>query len=120
MNNGGPADEAALRLGWRALERLPLVAEPYAGPGASMALRSQSARPVTAALGRIAAGYAQAVAAGAWQRLRRCPAEDCAWAFWDSSTKGTRRWCTMSVCGNREKARKYAQRRRNTATRSRT
>jgi predicted RNA-binding Zn ribbon-like protein len=66
--------------------------------------------PVAAALGQLAAGYARAVAAGGWRRLRRCPADDCAWAFWDSSASGARRWCTMKVCGNRAKVRSFAQR----------
>ena len=66
--------------------------------------------PVAAALSRIAAGYALARATGLWQRLRRCPADDCAWVFWDSSAKGARRWCSMRVCGNRAKVRAYARR----------
>jgi predicted RNA-binding Zn ribbon-like protein len=40
----------------------------------------------------------------------RCPGHDCGWLFLDP--RGRRRWCTMAVCGNREKARRHAQRTR--------
>lgn len=114
MNNGGPADEPALLRMRAALDRLPLTADFAGGDGDPPGLRPLGLPPVRAALGRIAAGYAQSVGTGDWTRIRRCPAEDCAWAFWDSSAKGTRRWCTMRVCGNRAKARAFAQRRART------
>ena len=107
VNNGGPPDESAMMRMGQALDRFPLVADlSPGGPG----LRPYRLAPVRAALGVIVAGYARAVATGDWPRLRRCPAEDCAWAFWDSSAKGARRWCTMRVCGNRAKVRAFAQR----------
>lgn len=40
-------------------------------------------------------------------RLRRCEGEDCGWLFLDSSKAGRRRWCDMTVCGNRAKARRH-------------
>jgi hypothetical protein len=40
----------------------------------------------------------------------RADAGDCAWAFWGSSLKGTRRWCVMSVCGDRAKVRAITRR----------
>jgi predicted RNA-binding Zn ribbon-like protein len=102
INNQGVRDESALKKLDAALARLPLTVT------ASGTLEPRDPSPVRAALTRIVAGYAQAVAAGTWTRLRRCPAEDCAWAFWDSSPKGTRRWDVMRVCGNRAKARTFA------------
>ena len=48
---------------------------------------------------------------GRWQRLRVCPAHDCLEAFYDSSRGGTRRWCSMGVCGNRSKVSTYRRRR---------
>lgn len=41
-------------------------------------------------------------------RVRRCPGEGCGWLFVDRS--GRRRWCDMAVCGNRAKARSFADR----------
>lgn len=40
-------------------------------------------------------------------RLRRCLGEDCGWLFLDTSKSGRRRWCDMTVCGNRAKARRH-------------
>lgn len=44
--------------------------------------------------------------------VRECGASDCAWLFLDRSRNGTRRWCDMAVCGNREKARRFQARSR--------
>jgi predicted RNA-binding Zn ribbon-like protein len=50
-------------------------------------------------------------ALGGWARLKACPAEDCQWAFIDSSRNRSRTWCSMEVCGNRSKTRRYRNRR---------
>jgi predicted RNA-binding Zn ribbon-like protein len=39
-----------------------------------------------------------------------CASEACGWVFLDPSHR--RRWCTMAVCGNRAKVRRFAARRR--------
>jgi predicted RNA-binding Zn ribbon-like protein len=41
------------------------------------------------------------------RRVRRCANEQCLWLFVDDSKSGTRRWCDMSSCGNRAKARRH-------------
>lgn len=43
-------------------------------------------------------------------RLRVCSAESCSWLFWDTSKNGSRKWCDMGDCGNREKARRFRER----------
>jgi predicted RNA-binding Zn ribbon-like protein len=43
-------------------------------------------------------------------RLRKC--ECCVLHFYDTSKKGTRRWCSMNLCGNRSKVAAYARRQR--------
>ena len=43
-------------------------------------------------------------------RVRKC--SQCVLHFHDSSKKGTRRWCSMRLCGNRLKVAAYAARRR--------
>lgn len=40
-------------------------------------------------------------------RIRACGR--CGWLFLDSSRGGRRRWCSMSTCGNREKASRHRQ-----------
>ena len=48
-------------------------------------------------------------------RVCECGADDCNWLFLDHSPGARRRWCDMSTCGNRAKARRYYERhRRNT------
>ena len=47
------------------------------------------------------------VVAGGNRRIRRCANEECLWMFIDESKSGTRRWCQMSACGNRAKARRH-------------
>ena len=49
-------------------------------------------------------------ALGEWSRLKACPASDCQWAFFDSSRNRSRTWCSMDVCGNRAKTRRYRRR----------
>ena len=39
------------------------------------------------------------------ERVRGCGR--CGWLFLDSSRGGRRRWCSMSTCGNREKASRH-------------
>ena len=47
-------------------------------------------------------------------RLRACP--NCDWLFIDKSRNGSRIWCDMAVCGNRQKARlNYEKKRRQPA-----
>lgn len=49
------------------------------------------------------------------RRLRMCQGATCGWLFLDHSRRGDRKWCDMSVCGNRAKAaRHYARIRRDT------
>jgi predicted RNA-binding Zn ribbon-like protein len=51
---------------------------------------------------------------GAWPRLKACTDEDCQWAFYDTTRNHSRTWCSMDVCGNRKKTRRYRARRTRT------
>jgi predicted RNA-binding Zn ribbon-like protein len=62
------------------------------------------------ALGRVVAVAATAIADGSWARLKACPRDVCGWVFYDRSRNRSSRWCAMSVCGNRTKARVYRHR----------
>ena len=63
-----------------------------------------------AALGSVLAIAARAMLDGSWERLKICPGEACGWAFYDHSRNRSGRWCSMSVCGGRAKARAHYQR----------
>ncbi len=54
---------------------------------------------------------------GRWQRLKICRESNCQIAFYDRSKNSSRCWCSMSVCGNRNKTRAYRGRRRHAADR---
>lgn len=43
-------------------------------------------------------------------RIRPCAAITCGWWFLDDSKNGSRRWCDMKICGNREKIRRFRDR----------
>ncbi|GAA2329355.1 CGNR zinc finger domain-containing protein [Saccharopolyspora halophila] len=62
------------------------------------------------ALGSVLVSAARLVHTQHWDRIKICPAESCLWAFYDRSRNRSRTWCSMRVCGNREKARSWRER----------
>jgi predicted RNA-binding Zn ribbon-like protein len=62
-------------------------------------------------LARLLVPVAHASMDGTWQRVKACDADDCQWAFYDSSRNRSGRWCDMAVCGNRTKVRTYRSKR---------
>jgi predicted RNA-binding Zn ribbon-like protein len=60
---------------------------------------------------RVALSLATFLAAGDRRRLKLCANPGCGFAFLDTSTNATRRWCYMRYCGNRLKARAFRSRR---------
>ncbi len=58
----------------------------------------------------LAQSTAKLFAKGDRYRVRKCG--QCVLHFYDTSKKGTRRWCSMQLCGNRLKVAAYAARRR--------
>ena len=63
-------------------------------------------------LAPLAHSAATLFAAGHRERIRKCA--NCVLHFHDTSKKGTRRWCSMRLCGNRLKVAAYAARQRET------
>jgi predicted RNA-binding Zn ribbon-like protein len=41
------------------------------------------------------------------ERIGKCADDSCAWLFLDTTRSGTRRWCDMKSCGNRNKIRRF-------------
>ncbi|MBO2456872.1 CGNR zinc finger domain-containing protein [Actinomadura violacea] len=68
-------------------------------------LVARTRAPVEAALARLLAVVAEAVADGTWTRLKACREPSCRWAYYDHSRNRRRTWCSMDICGNRAKAR---------------
>jgi predicted RNA-binding Zn ribbon-like protein len=107
---------------------LALLADPgdeVARDGLNAVLAHGAVRPVLTAAGpaeqvetdapawlpawSAAADYLRLLAAGP-DRIRSCAHPSCVLRFYDTSKNGTRRWHSMSTCGNRAKAsRHYAR-----------
>ena len=51
---------------------------------------------------------------GSWQRLKAC--RNCYWSFYDYSPNRSATWCSMQLCGNRNKTRAYRSRRKASAS----
>ena len=89
-----------------------------AGRRARLGVRFEDGRPVLApedegvhgAVGRIVATVAELAPTDEWKRLKGCRDEHCRVAFYDKSRNRSRAWCSMEVCGNREKARSFRKR----------
>jgi predicted RNA-binding Zn ribbon-like protein len=58
----------------------------------------------------LAQAFAKLLTEADRSRLRKCG--QCVLHFLDTSKKGTRRWCSMQLCGNRLKVAAYARRKR--------
>jgi predicted RNA-binding Zn ribbon-like protein len=63
-----------------------------------------------ALVARMAADIAASVVDGTWRRLKACAADTCRWVYYDRSPAGRSRWCTMALCGSRNKMRQYRAR----------
>lgn len=106
-NAGLRPDPAAVEVLNRALASAPLL------PGFDTTARwrlAPAAEGVDAALAHMAALVVEAMTAGTWARLKPCRRHACRWIFYDHSTNRSGTWCTMSICGNRQKARTYRRR----------
>lgn len=66
-----------------------------------------SAAGVAGVVGDLVGVVAAEVADGSWVRLKLCRDDGCRWAYYDRSRNWSGRWCSMEVCGNRNKARSY-------------
>jgi predicted RNA-binding Zn ribbon-like protein len=64
----------------------------------------------TTAIGAVLASAVRLAVLGEWPRVKICASDDCRWAFCDRSRNRSRTWCSMRVCGNREKARSWRER----------
>lgn len=61
--------------------------------------------------GRILSLVAAATVDGTWSRLKACRDDECKWAFYDHSRSRTGQWCSMAICGNRNKQARLRERR---------
>ncbi len=113
----GAADVRAVRTALRAAVGDPLdMSDEPAGAAVpvTVELPAGGAPRLAAAdvVGAVLAAASRLAVLGQWGRVKICPAGDCRWAFYDRSRNHSRTWCSMQVCGNREKARTWRSARR--------
>jgi len=68
--------------------------------------------PVDRAFMLLALSAASLASSPLAERVRECANATCGWIFVDLSKNRSRRWCSMSDCGNLEKARRFQAKRR--------
>lgn len=106
-----PADAAALREVNRAL-RTQYVYELVPAPDGVSLDHRHDGDPIAGALARLTEAIARELTQAEAGRLRVCANDECRWVFFDTSPAGRRKWCDMSVCGNRAKVARHRARRR--------
>lgn len=104
-NHGSTPDRAAEAALDDVCRELPLTA---ASSGDGLAPATGGIR---GGLAKVVAAIAVARIRGTWARLKLCPDDTCQWAFYDTSRNRSKRWCSMEVCGNRNKVRAFRERR---------
>jgi CGNR zinc finger/Putative stress-induced transcription regulator len=117
-----PADPGPLRETREALRALLLDGDAVAGINAVLARGGE--RPVLGAgrsIARVVDAQAEwrvpwtcaarlvALRESHGERIRPCANPDCVLWFLDTSRPGTRRWCSMAACGNRDKALRHGR-----------
>lgn len=113
------ADAIALRGALRAAlagnETHPLIDDVLARFPLRLALAGgvvPASAGANAAIGAVAAAAARCICGERWDRIKVCQCTQCRWAFYDATRNRSRTWCSMRVCGNRQKTRGYRERQR--------
>jgi predicted RNA-binding Zn ribbon-like protein len=104
------ADPAAIALidNWLAGQRPALLTDQIGRPVLTERPRAESPRR---ALGIVAYDAARMLGIeGERARVRICGSDTCSARFYDRSPAARRRWCSMALCGNQAKARRFRER----------
>ena len=111
VNNGHDPDPKAAKVLDEAGERarFALCFDTECDSGCEGRLEPR-ASGVDATIGRVLAEVYRAMENGTWTRLKACHRQTCRWAFYDHARNRSGKWCSMAVCGNREKAKSYRAR----------
>lgn len=108
----GPAScRPALR---QRLNRFALLASPAPFLSASGSLERRADDPVSATFSLLARDALDLATSPLLARVRQCASPRCGALFLDTSRPGTRRWCSMEICGNQAKKTALRTKARNT------
>jgi predicted RNA-binding Zn ribbon-like protein len=92
----------------RALQAAPArIGVARAGSGFAWCVAPVKTPSIQALLAPVTWSAAHLLTSPRLPRVRHCANERCLWLFLDDSKSGTRRWCSMSACGNRAKAHRH-------------
>jgi predicted RNA-binding Zn ribbon-like protein len=61
---------------------------------------------------RVASAAAEVLVSPFLGRVHVCPGTNCGWLFLDTSRAGRRLWCSEETCGNRDRVRRWRERRK--------
>lgn len=106
---GEAGDPAAVRVIAHAHAR-GLEAHGFVVDGASVSRDWPERWGVEALVARFAESAVDELTGDRLARVKECPS--CGWLFVDTSRNHARRWCSMEMCGNRDKAYRHYHRRR--------
>lgn len=112
LGRGGAAPAAALRVVNRELAAAMTRAEIRATDGGFVWDWAAEPPSLDSMLRPIVRSFADLLLLPQRDRIKQCPGHGCGWLFLDLTKSRTRRWCDMSVCGSRDKVRRYRARRR--------
>jgi predicted RNA-binding Zn ribbon-like protein len=70
-------------------------------------LETAGADPLDAVAAAVVRSAVDLLTSDGVQRIGRCADDTCGWIFFDTTRSGTRRWCDMKSCGNRNKVRRF-------------
>jgi predicted RNA-binding Zn ribbon-like protein len=76
----------------------------------SCRIRWECASPAKACLAEVARDAVIIIGSLDRQRLKMCDSQSCRMLFADNSPANRRRWCAMSICGNRAKIKLFRER----------
>jgi predicted RNA-binding Zn ribbon-like protein len=79
-------------------------------PGSFELRRQRHWRTLESLLAPLAEEIARVICGADFTFIKACQGKNCVLSFYDETPRRKRRWCSMAVCGNREKQRAYRER----------
>ncbi len=107
-NNGDGADGSAASV-LNALTQ-SLGVHPHLEQLGEVKLRAGAVTQRNAPIASVLVMALEAMSSGEWHRFKLCRDPECAASFYDSSRNVTKVWCSMDVCGSRNKMRRMRER----------
>lgn len=105
--DGDPASPGLIGRLNRELARDPRHVSLRLHDGALVTEMVSTGGPLDRLCADVAASLAMMLGRDDRSRYRSCANETCRFTFYDDSKPGTRRWCSMELCGGRAKARAF-------------